>query len=146
MNFKEHNKSITERIIRLCGLKRVTFYQLEKDLGIKQSTLSSNKIRNSAWSVENLIKISDYFKVSLDHLITGKEFNEQERIKQLEEMNEYNINTVEELAEDNLKLKHAIRILTNMEKKTGTISELLTQNYHEKKSKSQFKGKTERTK
>lgn len=51
----------------------VTTYQVAKATGIAQSTFSSWKSRKNLLSGEKAKKIADYFGVSVDYLMTGKE-------------------------------------------------------------------------
>lgn len=51
----------------------VTTYQVSKATGIAQSTFSSWKTRKNLISGEKAKKIADYFGVTVDYLMTGKE-------------------------------------------------------------------------
>lgn len=51
----------------------ISSYKVAKDIGIRQSTLSNWKTKRSIISPEIGKKIADYFGVSLDYLMTGKE-------------------------------------------------------------------------
>lgn len=51
----------------------VTTYQVAKATGIAQSTFSSWKSRKNLLSGEKAKKIADYFGVTVDYLMTGKE-------------------------------------------------------------------------
>lgn len=51
----------------------VTTYQVSKATGIAQSTFSSWKSRKNLLSGEKAKKIADYFGVTVDYLMTGKE-------------------------------------------------------------------------
>lgn len=51
----------------------VTTYQVSKATGISQSTLSNWKARRNLISGKNAQLIADYFGVSVDYLMTGKE-------------------------------------------------------------------------
>ena len=51
----------------------VTTYQVSKATGISQSTLSNWKNRRNLISGKNAQLIADYFNVSVDYLMTGKE-------------------------------------------------------------------------
>lgn len=55
---------------------RVTTYQVSKATGIAQSTFSSWKTRKNLISGEKAKKIADYFGVTVDYLMTGKETDE----------------------------------------------------------------------
>lgn len=52
---------------------KVTAYQVSKATGIAQSTFSSWKSRRNLLSGERAKQIADYFGVSVDYLMTGKE-------------------------------------------------------------------------
>ena len=51
----------------------VSTYQVSKATGISQSTLSNWKSRRNLISGKNAQLIADYFGVSVDYLMTGKE-------------------------------------------------------------------------
>lgn len=61
---------IFEQLLQKYG---VTTYQVSKATGIGQSTFSSWKQRRNIISADKGKKIADYFGVTLDYLMTGKE-------------------------------------------------------------------------
>ena len=61
---------VFEQLLQKFG---VTTYQVSKATGIGQSTFSSWKTRRNLISGEKAKKIADYFGVSVDYLMTGKE-------------------------------------------------------------------------
>lgn len=63
---------VFEQLLQKFG---VSSYQVAKDTGISQSTLSSWKARRNLLSGEKATKIANYFGVSVDYLMTGKEPN-----------------------------------------------------------------------
>lgn len=69
---------IFERLLQQHG---VTAYKVSKETGVTQSTLSDWKRGRSTPKSDNMKKISDYFGVSLDYLMTG---NIEENLKKTE--------------------------------------------------------------
>lgn len=61
---------VFEQLLQKFG---VTAYQVSKATGIAQSTFSSWKTRRNLISGEKAKKIADYFGVTVDYLMTGKE-------------------------------------------------------------------------
>lgn len=61
---------IFEQLLQKFG---VSTYQVSKATGISQSTLSNWKNRRNLISGKNAQLIADYFNVSVDYLMTGKE-------------------------------------------------------------------------
>ena len=61
---------IFEQLLQKFG---VTPYKVSKQTGVTQTTLSNWKNGKSTPSNSNLQKIADYFGVSVDYLMTGKE-------------------------------------------------------------------------
>lgn len=61
---------IFEQLLQRYG---VTTYKVSKDTGIGQSTFSNWKAKRNLVGPEVGKKIADYFGVSLDYLMTGKE-------------------------------------------------------------------------
>lgn len=59
--------------VDLLQKKGVTVYQVCKATGIASATMSDWKNGKSVPKQAKLIKIADYFGVSLDYLLTGKE-------------------------------------------------------------------------
>lgn len=62
---------IYETIKILSGKKGLSINQLEKTLGLSKGSLC--RIDTNRPSVDRLQKIADFFEVSLDYLMTGKE-------------------------------------------------------------------------
>lgn len=61
---------IFEQLLQKCG---VSSYKVSKDTGVTQTSLSNWKSGKSTPSVRSLIKIAEYFSVSLEYLTTGIE-------------------------------------------------------------------------
>lgn len=66
---------------RLCKLHGITAYRFCKDTGVNASTISTWKKNSSLAGPELSKKVCDYFNVSLDYLMTGKETTELEETK-----------------------------------------------------------------
>lgn len=62
---------MVERIKELCKNNKITIKSLEKELEIGNGSIA--KWTKSKPSVENVLKISQKFNVTLDWLVTGKE-------------------------------------------------------------------------
>lgn len=58
---------------RLCAERGVSVYTVAKETGIPQSTLSNWKTRRNIIGVERGQKIADFFGVSLEYLMTGRD-------------------------------------------------------------------------
>lgn len=63
--------SIFDRVKKLCDSKGISVSQLEKEIKISQG--AAYKWKTSSPSQKMLKKLSDYFNVSTDYLIDGKE-------------------------------------------------------------------------
>lgn len=61
---------IFEQLLQKYGLSA---YKVSKETGITQSTLSDWKRGRSTPKTENMKKIADYFGVTVDYLMTGKD-------------------------------------------------------------------------
>lgn len=99
----ENEKIILERIwhrqisLRLNNIlkeRNITAYSLIKEIGINKSTFYMCLQGERDWSIDNLIKISNYLNVDIDYLIKGEEGKArppdskyEDRIKELEEEN-----------------------------------------------------------
>ena len=83
----------------------VTPYKISKETGVSQSTLSDWKRGVSTPKQDKLKKIADYFGVSLEYLMTGKEEGEKEpklKPKDEKEIKEILANTEQLLKQDGL--------------------------------------------
>ena len=58
---------------KLCEKHGITAYRFCKDTGVNASTISTWKKNNSLAGPELSKKVCDYFNISLDYLMTGKE-------------------------------------------------------------------------
>lgn len=58
---------------QLLQKRNVTPYRVHKETGVAQSTLSDWKNGKGTPKAESLKKIADYFRVSIDYLLTGTE-------------------------------------------------------------------------
>ncbi len=65
------------RIQYLMEQNNITPSKLCSDLGLAKSSITDWKKGKAKPSVEALVKISEYFNVSLDWLITGKEYKKE---------------------------------------------------------------------
>lgn len=61
---------IFEQLLQKYGL---TAYKVAKEAGVTQTALSNWKTGKSTPTTKTLQKIADYFSVSIDYLMTGKE-------------------------------------------------------------------------
>lgn len=89
---------IFEQLLQKYG---VSAYKVAKETGVTQSTLSDWKRGRSTPKSENMKKLADYFGVSIDYLMTGKEETEKE--PQLKPKDEKDIKTILSNTEQLLK-------------------------------------------
>lgn len=78
--------TISNRIKQLLENRGISAYRLCKDLEIDDSTYSRSIRTDNTWKSAHLIKIADYFKVSLDWLMKGENFAKEVH-KELKEIN-----------------------------------------------------------
>ena len=93
---------IFEQLLQKYG---VSAYKVSKATGVTQSTLSDWKRGRSTPKSENMKKLADYFGVSIDYLMTGKEVSQKEpQLKPKDEKDIKNIlaNTEQLLKQDGL--------------------------------------------
>lgn len=93
---------IFEQLLQKYG---VSAYKVSKATGVTQSTLSDWKRGRSTPKSENMKKLADYFGVSIDYLMTGKEESQKEpQLKPKDEKDIKNIlaNTEQLLKQDGL--------------------------------------------
>lgn len=78
---------IFEQLLQKYG---VTSYKVSKETGVTQTSLSNWKSGRNTPSTKTLQKIADYFGVSVDYLMTGKE-DPKEKSKKLTARDERDI-------------------------------------------------------
>lgn len=85
------NRQVSSRLQIFLKERNITAYALMKELGINKSTFYMCLQGERDWNIDNLIKIADYFNVSIDYLIRGDESKskspDEEKIRQLEDEN-----------------------------------------------------------
>lgn len=81
---------IFEQLLQKYG---VSAYKVAKETGVTQSTLSDWKRGRSTPKSENMKKLADYFGVSIDYLMTGKE-DPSEKEPQLKPKDERDIKNI----------------------------------------------------
>lgn len=64
---------------KLIEEKGITVYRLFKITGVPQSSISEWKRGNSIPKIDKLIKIAEYFGVSVEYLISGEENEQKEK-------------------------------------------------------------------
>lgn len=69
------------RLRQLRQEHKISCRQLGRDIGISASALSHYETRINVPSMENLLKIAEYFHVSVDYLLERSEFRNQEDIQ-----------------------------------------------------------------
>lgn len=79
--------------------KGVSAYQVSKDTGVSQQTLSAWKNGKSKPSLTTIQKLADYFDVSVEYLLNGKDSSHPAQISPLTEEEESNIGINRELTE-----------------------------------------------
>lgn len=83
----------------------VTPYKVSKETGVSQSTLSDWKLGKITPKSDTMKKIADYFGVTVDYLMTGKEIEEKEpqlKPKDEKDIKEIIANTEQLLKQDGL--------------------------------------------
>lgn len=86
---KNLSESISDRIIELMETKGVKAYKVCKDTKIPEGTFSRSIKTPDTWKLQHLEKLSKYFMVSLDYLVTGDSKHIDEKIqKELYKMKE----------------------------------------------------------
>lgn len=63
---------------KLCKMKGITTYRFCKDMSVSSSTISTWKKKRTIARPELAKKVCDYFGVSMDYLMTGKELDKKE--------------------------------------------------------------------
>ncbi len=78
---KKQSQTITSRIQELMGIKGIKPYRICKDIGMPEITFHRSSKTPDKWKLQHLIKIAEYFKVSLDYLASGNTNNNSEILR-----------------------------------------------------------------
>ena len=81
-----------ERIKELCKNKKISMNMLEQELGFGKGYIS--KLGQSTPNAAKIKKIADYFDVTVDYLMTGKEDTTQEKAPELTTRDERDIEKI----------------------------------------------------
>lgn len=90
-----------ERVKQLCKEKGVSMNAAESEMGLAKGYIS--KLGNSNPNQKTLQKMSDYFGVSVEYLITGKEEDSEQKITSLSQSEELDITKDVDVIIDKLK-------------------------------------------
>lgn len=114
-----------ERVKALCSQKKVSQRVMEKDIEISNG--SSSKWNKSMPSADTLNKLSDYFGVSVEYLITGKEEDSEQKITSLSQSEELDIMKDVDVIIDKLKKGEEVVLRFDGKKTDDEGIELLRQ-------------------
>lgn len=112
-----------ERVKQLCKEKGVSMNAAESEMGLAKGYIS--KLGNSNPNQKTLQKMSDYFGVSVEYLIAGKEGNEEQKITSLSQSEELDIMKDVDVIIDKLKKGEEVVLRFNGEKTDDEGIELL---------------------
>lgn len=119
---KKYKEDVSGRIRELMDSRSLTPYRICKDISMPEITFHRSSKTSDKWKLQHLAKIAEYFKVSLDYLVTGNTNN-----------------TNEKLREENYKLKEEVALLRN---KVSTYEIAAKTIISESKSNTKIKSKT----
>lgn len=73
--------TLYERIKSICDERKISIYRIEKECGLGNGSIM--KWENSSPKIDNIIKLANYFDVSIDYLL-GRELSQTKKVVQLE--------------------------------------------------------------
>lgn len=112
-----------ERVKQLCKEKGVSMNAAESEMGLAKGYIS--KLDNSNPNQKTLQKMSDYFGVSVEFLISGKEDSREQKITSLSQTEELDIMKDVDVIIDKLKKGEEVVLRFNGEKANDEGIELL---------------------
>lgn len=112
-----------ERVKQLCKEKGVSMNAAESEMGLAKGYIS--KLGNSNPNQKTLQKMSEYFGVSVEYLITGKEEDSEQKITSLSKSEELDIMKDVDVIIDKLKKGEEVVLRFNGEKTNDEGIELL---------------------
>ena len=118
-----------ERVKQLCKEKGVSMNAAESEMGLAKGYIS--KLGNSNPNQKTLQKMSDYFGVSVEYLITGKEEDSSQKITSLSKIEELDIMKDVDVIIDKLKKGEEV-VLNRIQKsiKIANFHDICTNNVH----------------
>jgi hypothetical protein len=78
---KKYKETISGRIQELMDLKNLTPYRICKDIGMPEISFHRSIKTNDKWKLQHLVRIAEYFQVSLDYLASGNTNNINEKLR-----------------------------------------------------------------
>lgn len=112
-----------ERVKQLCKEKGVSMNAAESEMGLAKGYIS--KLDNSNPNQKTLQKMSDYFGVSVEFLISGKEDSREQKITSLSQTEELDIMKDVDVIIDKLKKGEEVVLRFNGEEANDEGIELL---------------------
>lgn len=98
--------SVYDKILRECHARNVSIYALEKAIGASKGSII--KWEKSKPSIDAIVKIADYFNVSVDYLMGRAEFTDEDKANGVTDSVKLKLNTEEyELILNYRELKEA---------------------------------------
>lgn len=76
-------EKISKRISELIEANETTAYKLIKDIGVPRASFYKMIKNESEWKLDYITKIADYFGISLDYLVKGKDIKDDDEKKSL---------------------------------------------------------------
>lgn len=118
-----------ERVKQLCKEKGVSMNAAESEMGLAKGYIS--KLGNSNTNQKTLQKMSEYFGVSVEYLINGKEEDSEQKITSLSKLEELDIMKDVDVIIDKLK-KGEEAVLNRIQKsiKIANFHDICTNNVH----------------
>lgn len=71
---RKSKKMIYDRVKKLCEEHGITIKELERNIGVANATIAHWKNANPDPSMSTIVKVADYFNISVDELIDDKNF------------------------------------------------------------------------
>lgn len=112
-----------ERVKQLCKEKGVSMNAAESEMGLAKGYIS--KLGNSNPNQKTLQKMSEYFDVSVEYLINGKEEDSEQKITSLSKSEELDIMKDVDVIIEKLKNGEEVALRFNGEKTDDEGIELL---------------------
>lgn len=114
-----------ERVKKLCKEKNVSMNQAETEIGLAKGYIS--KLNNSNPNTKTLKKMANYFNVSVEYLLTGKEEEDAQKKTSLTDQEELDILNDVDVIIEKLKNGEEVVLRFNGEKTDDEGIELLRQ-------------------
>ncbi|AUJ59212.1 MULTISPECIES: helix-turn-helix domain-containing protein [Bacillus amyloliquefaciens group] len=119
-----------DRLIQLRKGKKLTQEQMAEKVGVHRGTYANYERGHRQPDYETLVKIADFFEVSIDYLLRGQEYY-QDKAKELRKQNDVRFDNVE--GQERMTEDEKDKYLADALRRLDGIEKMIAENFKNKK-------------